>query len=328
MTATLGEALGAVRDARRPGAAGRRPRRGAPRQRLTRRGRQEAGWFWLFISPWVIGFLAFLLGPMIASVWYSLTDWDSFTAPEFVGLDNYVRALTEDPIFWKALWNTLYYAAVSVPLGMAIGLYLANLLNKQVRFRKLWRTLIYLPTLVPLVATAMVFKMVLAPSGPLNDLLGVFGISGPQWLLDPNWVKPALVVLSVWGAGGATVLLLSAMNGIPREFYEAAEIDGAGPVRQFWAITFPQITPVLFFNLVMGLIGAFQIFSQVYILTGGGPNNSSQTVVPLLFREAFEFYHFGYASAIAWLLFVVIIGFTAIAFGTSRKWVFYETEVR
>ncbi|MEV3935835.1 sugar ABC transporter permease [Glycomyces sp. NPDC049804] len=295
---------------------------------MSRRSKKEALYFWLFISPWLIGFVGFLLGPMIASVYISLTEWDSFTPPEWVGLENYKEALTEDPIFWKALWNTFYYALISVPLGLVIGTWLANLLNKRVQGRKLFRTFIYLPTLVPLVATAMVFKMVLAPSGPLNDLLGWFGISGPDWLLDENWVKPALIVLSAWGAGGATVLLLSAMNGIPRELYEAAEIDGAGSFRQFWSVTFPQITPVIFFNLIMGLIGSFQIFSQVYILTAGGPDNASQMMVPLLFEEAFGFYHFGYASAVAWLLFVVIMLFTAVAFRTSRKWVFYETEVR
>ncbi|WP_125776609.1 carbohydrate ABC transporter permease [Antribacter gilvus] len=328
MTADTGEVLGAVR-ATSPHRAEDAPTRRTPlRPRLTRRGRIEAGYFWLFISPWLIGFVGFLLGPMISSVYISLTEWDSFTDPVFVGLDNYTEALTGDPVFWKALWNTFFYAAVSVPVGLAIGVWLANLLNKKVRGRKFFRTLIYLPTLVPLVATAMVFKMVLAPSGPLNDLLGLFGVDGPNWLLDPTWVKPGLIVLSTWGAGAATVLLLSAMNGIPREFYEAAEIDGAGPIRQFWSITFPMITPIIFFNLIMGLIGAFQIFSQVYILTDGGPDNASLTVVPLLFREAFGFYHLGYASAVAWLLFVVIIGFTILAFRTARGWVFYETEVR
>ncbi|MEU4286740.1 sugar ABC transporter permease [Kribbella sp. NPDC026596] len=290
--------------------------------------RREALWFYLFASPWIIGFVVFLLGPMLASVYISLTDWDSFTAPKWVGLDNYTRLLTEDPVFWKALWNTFYYAAISVPLGLVIGLWLANLLNKQVRARKVFRTLIYLPTLVPLVATAMIFKMVLAPSGPLNDVLGWFGIPGPSWLLESGWVKPALILLSVWGAGGATVLLLAAMKGIPRELYEAAEVDGAGPVRQFWSITVPQLTPIIFFNLVMGLIGAFQVFSQVYILTKGGPNNASQMMVPLLFDEAFSFYHLGYASAISWLLFAVILVFTLLAFRTARRWVFYETEVK
>jgi multiple sugar transport system permease protein len=290
--------------------------------------RREALSFYLFVSPWVIGFVVFLLGPMIASIYLSLTDWDSFTPPKWVGLDNYVRLLTDDPVFWKALWNTFYYAAISVPLGLGIGLWLANLLNKQVRARKVFRTLIYLPTLVPLVATAMIFKMVLAPSGPLNDFLGLFGIPGPSWLLEAAWVKPALILLSVWGAGGATVLLLAAMKGIPRELYEAAEVDGAGPVRQFWSITIPQLTPIIFFNLVMGLIGAFQVFSQVYILTKGGPDNASQTMVPLLFNEAFSFYHMGYASAISWLLFAVILVFTLLAFRTARRWVFYETEVK
>jgi multiple sugar transport system permease protein len=290
--------------------------------------RREALWFYLFASPWIIGFVVFLLGPMLASVYISLTDWDSFTPPKWVGLQNYTRLLTEDPVFWKALWNTFYYAAISVPLGIGIGLWLANLLNKQVRARKVFRTLIYLPTLVPLVATAMIFKMVLAPSGPLNDVLGWAGLPGPSWLLESVWVKPALILLSVWGAGGATVLLLAAMKGIPRELYEAAEVDGAGPVRQFWSITVPQLTPIIFFNLVMGLIGAFQVFSQVYILTKGGPNNASQMMVPLLFDEAFSFYHLGYASAISWLLFAVILVFTLLAFRTARRWVFYETEVK
>jgi multiple sugar transport system permease protein len=295
---------------------------------LSKRRRQEALWFYLFVSPWIIGFLVFLLGPMISSIYLSMTDWDSFTPAKWVGFDNYRRPLTEDPVFFKALGNTFYYAAVSVPLGLVLGLWFANLLNKQVRGRKLFRTLIYLPTLVPLVATAMIFKMVLAPSGPANDLLGLFGIRGPAWLLEGEWVKPALILLSVWGAGGATVLLLAAMKGIPRELYEAAEVDGAGPVQQFWSITFPQLTPIIFFNLVMGLIGAFQVFSQVYILTKGGPDNASQTMVPLLFDQAFNFYHMGYASAISWLLFLVILGFTVVAFRTARNWVFYETEVK
>ncbi|MFI5734893.1 carbohydrate ABC transporter permease [Kribbella sp. NPDC051587] len=295
---------------------------------LSKLRRREALWFYLFASPWIIGFVVFLLGPMVASIYFSLTDWDSFTPPKWVGLDNYRRLLTDDPVFWKALWNTFYYAAISVPLGLVLGLWLANLLNKRVRMRKLFRTLIYLPTLVPLVATAMIFKMVLAPSGPLNDLLGLAGIPGPSWLLEAAWVKPALILLSVWGAGGATVLLLAAMKGIPRELYEAAEVDGASSIRQFWSITVPQLTPIIFFNLIMGLIGAFQVFSQVYILTKGGPNNASQTMVPLLFDQAFSFYHLGYASALSWLLFAVIMVFTLIAFRSARRWVFYETEVR
>jgi multiple sugar transport system permease protein len=203
------------------------------------------------------------------------------------------------------------------------------MLNKKIVFRKFFRTLVYLPHLIPIVAVALIFKMVLAPdAGPLNQALALIGIDGPNWLLDPTWVKPALVLMSLWQAGGGTILLLAGMNGIPKEFYEAAEIDGAGSLQQFWKITFPQLTPVIFFNLIMGIIGAFQIFAQVFILTSGGPDNASQMAVPMLFDEAFNFYHMGYASALAWLLFIVIMIFTAIAFGTSGKWVFYETEVR
>ena len=300
--------------------------------RLSKRRRQEALWFYLFVSPWIIGFLVFLLGPMLSSLYLSMTNWDSFTPAKWVGFDNYKTALTEDPVFWKALWNTVYYAAISVPLCLLLGLWFANLLNKQIRGRKLFRTLIYLPTLVPLVATALIFKIVLAPNGPLNRLLGLVGIDGPAWLLEEAWVKPALILLSVWGAGSATVLFLAAMRGIPRELYEAAEMDGASPTRQFWSITVPQLTPIIFFNLVMGLIAAFQVFSQVYVITGpslrGGPNYASTTVVMMLFDQAFSFYHMGYASALSWLLFLVILGFTIIAFQTARRWVFYESEVK
>jgi multiple sugar transport system permease protein len=291
--------------------------------------RKEARLFYLFISPWIIGFLGLLVGPMIYSIYLSFTDWDMFTTPTWVGLQNYKDLLFEDPIFWKVIWNTFYYALISVPLSMALSLFLANMLNKKIVFRKFFRTLVYLPHLIPIVAVALIFKMVLAPdAGPLNQALALIGIDGPNWLLDPTWVKPALVLMSLWQAGGGTILLLAGMNGIPKEFYEAAEIDGAGSLQQFWKITFPQLTPVIFFNLIMGIMGAFQIFAQVFILTSGGPDNASQMAVPMLFDEAFNFYHMGYASALAWLLFIVIMIFTAIAFGTSGKWVFYETEVR
>lgn len=300
-----------------------------PKARPSAMRRKEARFFWLFISPWIIGFVVFLLGPMLASIYLSFTDWDSFTDPNWVGVANYVRLFTEDEIFHKSLWNTFYFAFFSVPLGMAIALFLAALLNKEMKGRKLFRTLVYLPHLVPIVAVALIFQMVLAPdSGPLNRFLAVFGVDGPAWLFDSDWVKPAIILLSLWQAGGATVLLLAGMKGIPQEFYEAAEIDGASGMRQFWSITFPQLTPIIFFNLIMGIIGAFQVFAQVYILTQGGPDNASQMVVPLLFNEAFRNYRMGYASAISWVLFLIVMALTVLAFATSRKWVFYETEVK
>ncbi|WP_240811228.1 carbohydrate ABC transporter permease [Brachybacterium sp. SGAir0954] len=312
-------------------AAGREsaPGRRRPRPRLAPHRRREALFFYLFISPWAIGFLVFLLGPMIFSFYLSFTDWDSFTAPVWVGLDNYITLLTDDPIFLKVMGNTAFYSLISVPLGMVVSLFIANLLNKKVRFRKLFRTLVYLPHLIPIVAVALIFQMVFAPeAGPLNQALALIGIEGPNWLMDARWVKPALILMSLWQAGGGTILLLAGMNGIPKELYEAAEIDGASGFRQFWSVTFPQLTPVIFFNLIMGIIGSFQVFAQVFILTGGGPDNASQMAVPMLFDEAFRFYHMGYGSAIAWILFVVIMIFTAIAFATSGRWVFYESEVR
>ena len=302
---------------------------GPGKPRPSRMRRKEAGFFWLFISPWIFGFVVFLLGPMLASVYLSFTDWDSFTDPNWVGLGNYAKLISEDTVFHKAVWNTLYFAFFSVPLGMGIALWLAALLNRKMKARKIFRTLIYLPHLVPIVAVALIFQMLLAPdAGPVNRLLALVGVEGPAWLLDSEWVKPAIILLSLWQAGGATVLLLAGMKGIPQEFYEAAEIDGASSLRQFWSITFPQLTPIIFFNLIMGIIGAFQVFAQVYILTQGGPDNASQMLVPLLFTEAFRNYHMGYASAISWLLFLMVMALTVIAFSTSRKWVFYETEVK
>ncbi|MFC0672679.1 carbohydrate ABC transporter permease [Brachybacterium hainanense] len=320
-----------VLDAAAPPGPGRIPAPGGrqPRATMPPHRRREALLFYLFISPWVIGFLVFLLGPMLFSIYLSFTEWDSFTAPQWVGLQNYITLLTDDPIFWKVMGNTAYYAIISVPLGMVVSLFIANLLNKRVRFRKLFRTLVYLPHLIPIVAVALIFQMVFAPeAGPLNQFLALFGITGPHWLMDAAWVKPALILMSLWQAGGGTILLLAGMNGIPKELYEAAEIDGASSMRQFWAVTFPQLTPVIFFNLIMGIIGSFQVFAQVFILTGGGPDNASQMAVPMLFDEAFRFYHMGYGSAIAWILFVVIMLFTALAFATSGRWVFYESEVR
>lgn len=297
--------------------------------KMPKHRRREALTFYLFISPWVIGFLAFMLGPMVLSIYLSFTEWDTFTPPTWVGLQNYTTLLFDDPVFKKVMWNTFFYSAISVPASMLVALFLANLMNKKIVLRKFFRTLIYLPHLIPLVAVALIFQMVLAPeAGPLNQALSWIGITGPDWLNDPNWVKPALILMSLWQAGGGTVLLLAGMNGIPKDFYEAAELEGASSLRQFWSITFPQLTPVIFFNLIMGIIGSFQVFAQVFILTSGGPDNASQMAVPMLFDQAFTFYNMGYGSAIAWLLFIVIMAFTAVAFATSGRWVFYETEVR
>lgn len=304
--------------------SGRYPRR-------KRRGpRRETLLFYGFISPWIIGFIVFTAIPMLASLGLSFTDWDSFQAPAFVGFANYVRLFSTDPLFWKSLTNTLYFAAVSVPLTLVFALFLASLLSKPIKGARFFRTIVYLPALVPLVAAAMIFRWLLAPdTGPINGFLAVFGIQGPAWLLDANWVIPGIILLAVWQVGIGTILLIAALQGVPSEFYEAARIDGASRTQLFWKISVPMVTPILFFNLITGMIGAFQVFSQVYVLTNGasGPNNASLMMVPYVYDNAFRFYHMGYASALAWVLFVIILIFSTIVLKTSKRWVFYESDV-
>jgi multiple sugar transport system permease protein len=307
------------------------PTRLAARRRVSRRSRRQTRAFFIFISPWLVGFLVFTAIPMVWSLWVSLTDWDSFQAPTFIGLDNYIRLLSADSLFWAALRHTLYFAAVSVPLSLLIALGLSSLLARQFRGARFFRTVIYIPALVPLVAAAMIFQWLLAPeAGPINKALAIFGIDGPAWLLDANWVIPGIILLSLWQVGAGTILLIAALQGVPTELYEAAGLDGASKAKQFWNISVPLVTPVLFFNLITGMISAFQVFSQVYVLTGGksGPNNASLMLVPYVYDNAFRYYHMGYASAVAWALFVVIMAFSAVVIRSSNAWVFYETEVR
>jgi len=291
--------------------------------------KREAIWFYIMISPWVIGFLVFTLGPMIYSLYLSFTSWDLFTSPQFIGFKNFIDLFTKDRVFWKTVKNTFYYAFLSVSIGMVASLFIAYFLNKPLRGMRTYRTLLYIPATVPVVASSLIFIKLLAPdTGLVNRFLALFGINGPPWLLHPAWVKPALILMSLWGVGVGVTLLLAGMKGIPVEFYEAAAIDGASSRQVFFKITLPLLSPVIFFNLVMGLIGSFQTFTEVYILTRGGPNNASQMIVPLLFDNAFRWYKMGYASAIAWVLFAICIVFTAVIFRSSRLWVYYESEVK
>jgi multiple sugar transport system permease protein len=282
-------------------------------------------WFYIFISPWLFGFLALTLGPILFSIYMSFTDWDLFQAPDFIGIGNYKKIFTHDPLFWKSVGNTVYYAFISIPLGMLLSLWIAYYLNKKLKGITFFRVLYYLPSVVPVVASSLLFVRLLAPNtGLINRGLALIGIDGPNWLLDPDWVKPALIVMSLWGVGGGVVLLLAGMKGIPGELLEAAAIDGAGPRKAFLFVTLPMITPIIFFNLVTGLIGALQTFAQVYIVTSGGPDNASQMIVPYLFENAFKFYKMGYASAIAWVLFLMILLLTLLVFRSSALWVYYE----
>lgn len=290
--------------------------------------RKEAFWFYVAISPWVLGFLIFTLWPMIYSFYLSFNEWDLFQAPEWVGLANYVKLVTRDNIFRKAVVNTIYYAGLAIPLSMAASVGIAYLLNKPLRGMRFFRTLYYIPSLVPAVASSLVFQRLLAPDVGLNQALALVGIDGPAWLLSAQWVKAGLVIMSLWGVGGGIVLLLAGMQGIPDEYYEAAALDGANTSQMFFRITLPMLSPVIFFNLVTGIIGALKTFAQVYIMTSGGPNNASLMIVPYLFDNAFRFYHMGYASSIAWILFVLILLLTLLVFRSSSAWVYYESQVK
>ncbi|MCL4541471.1 MAG: sugar ABC transporter permease [Chloroflexi bacterium] len=280
----------------------------------------------LFISPWIFGFLAFQVYPIIASLYYSFTNYTVLKPPVFIGTLNYVD-LFKDPLVRIALGNTLYLTLVGVPFSTVIAIGLALLLNVKVRGQALFRTVFYLPTVVPVVATSALFLWILNPQfGLINEFLALFGIVGPGWLATPLWAKPALILLQIWGVGGSMVIYLASLQDVPAELHEAAQIDGAGAIRRTFTITLPLITPVIFFNVVVGLIGYFQYFTQAYIMTQGGPANSTLVYALYLYNNAFEYFHMGYASALAWVLFIIILAATMLLFRTAGRWVFYAGQ--
>jgi len=283
---------------------------------------------YLCISPWIIGFLVFTLGAMLASLGISFLRTDMLTETRFVGLDNY-RKMISDSLVRKSLINTAYYSFAMVPLGTIIALLIALLLNQGVKLQGTFRTIYYLPSIVSGVAVAVLWAWLYNPElGLINAVLAKFGIQGPRWIYSTRWAMPSMIIMSLWGAGGSMLIFLAGLQSIPTMLYEAATIDGAGPWRRFWHITLPLLTPTIFFSVVMRIIGSWQIFTQAYVMTAGGPNNATLTVVLYLYRKAFEQFHFGYASAIAWVLFFIILGFTLLIFKSSELWVFYESEVK
>ena len=296
------------------------------KKRLGKLARKEAIDCYLFISPWIIGFLIFTLGPMLFSVFLSFCRWDIFTPAQFIGLGNY-RKLAAEPLFVKSLANTLFYTAFAVPLGVAGALGLSVLLNQKIRGITVYRTIYYLPAVVSGVAVALLWRWIFNPDfGVLNAILsGVFHVANPPyWLWDEQWSKPSLILMSLWGIGGGMVIFLAGLQGIPEQLYEAAQIDGASVIQRFRHITLPMLSPVIFFNLIMGIIGSFQVFVQVYIMTGGGPANSTLFYVLYLFNNGFQFFKMGYASALAWVLFVIILAVTLVQFKLAGRWVYYE----
>lgn len=299
-----------------------KPRRVSRRNGLARR---EALAFYLCIAPWLLGLLLFVLGPMIASLAISLTRWDLLSPAQFVGLRNYRRAFTADPLFWQSLKVTAVYTGVYVPVELVGGLLLALIMNQKLRLLGVFRTIYYLPSVLPGVAFVVLWMWILHPDvGLVNTVLGWVGIDGPRWLADPHWALPALLMMSLWGLGRSMVIYLASLQGVPRHLHEAAAIDGASSWQAFWSVTLPMLTPTIFFNLVLSIISTFQTFASAFVATDGGPLDSTLFYVLYLFRQAFQFFNMGYASALAWVLFVIVFVLTLLIVRSSDRWVYYE----
>lgn len=297
---------------------------------MTYRERRQLFTGLAFTSLWIVGLTVFTGYPVIASLYYSFCDYSILTSPVWCGVENYTQ-LVRDELFWKSLGNTLVFAALSVPLGTIVSLSLALLLNADVRGKRVFRTLFYLPSIVPVVASMMLWMWLLNGQYGLINLalrpvLGLVGVEPPLWLTDPAWTKPALVLMSLWGTGNAMIIYLAGLQNVPRELYEAAAIDGASGWRRFWHVTLPMISPVVYFNVVMGLIGSLQVFTQAFIMGGGtdgSPARSTLFYTLHLFATAFYDLRMGYASAMAYVLFVIIAALTWLATRLSRDRVNY-----
>lgn len=291
--------------------------------------KQEEVAGWVFASPWIIGFLFFTAGPMLASAAFSLTDWDILQPMRWVGLENYRRALFNDELVWQSLKVTTVYAFVSVPLQIIFGLAVALLLNTKIRGLQFYRTIYYLPSVLSGVAVALLWRWIFSPDfGLINSFLASFGIRGPGWLGDSEWALPSLILMSLWYVGGGIIVYLAGLQGVPTELYEAAEVDGASSWSQLVHVTIPMITPVLFYQLVTGIIAALQVFTQALIMTNGGPHDATLFYMLYLYRNAFQYFKMGYASVLAWVLFVYILLLTILVFRSSQLWVFYSGEAR
>lgn len=279
-----------------------------------------------FSSPWIIGLSVFLIYPLLAALYYSLCDYSVLLPPVFVGFDNYIE-LFQDKLFWKSLWNTTFFALGSVSLSVVVALTLAILLNSRVKGLSFYRTVFFLPSLMPLVAGSILwFTMYAGQGGIINTLLAKIGIDGPAWLNDPNWAKPALIFMAVWGAGNSMVIFLAGLQDVPTSLYEASIIDGANWYQRLFNVTLPMISPVIYFNVVMGIIGGFQAFVQPLIMTDatGKPEQSTLFYVLNLYNVGFQDLRMGYASAMAWVLFIIILALTYAATTLSKRWVTYD----
>ena len=286
-----------------------------------------------FLSPWIIGFLAFYVYPMLATLYYSFTHYDILSPPKWVGLSNYKFMFTNDPQFWQAMRNTLWMIIVAVPLQVAFAIGTAMVLTRPKRGKGVYRTLFFLPTMVPVVAATLGFVFLLNPSGPLDHVLGFLHVPKPLWFEDPTWAKPGLVMLGLWTIGNTMIIFLASLLDVPKQLYEAADLEGATAWQRFRYVTLPMISPVIFFAVITGVIYGFQYFTEGFVASGGqqslgDPQGSLLFYPTWLYSQGFQFFHMGYASAMAWMLFLITLIFTLILIRTSRRWVHYQGMFR
>ena len=289
----------------------------------TRRSRQNLMGY-LFISPFILGVLLWFIVPALTAAWLTFYDWNLIRQPIFIGFKNFTRVV-KDPLFYQSLKVTALYTVISVPLGLVLSFLVALLLNNKVRGMAIYRTIFYLPSIVPAVANAVLWTFIFNTDfGLLNGGLAMLGINKISWLQDPDWAMPALILMSLWGIGGGMVIYLAGLQGVPQQLYEAAEIDGAGSWDRLLNVTIPMMSPVIFFNLIMGIIGSFQVFTAGFLITSGGPQNATLFYVLYTYRTAISYFDMGYAAVLAWILFFIILGLTALVFRYVGRMVYYE----
>lgn len=297
-----------------------------PRSRgLSRQRRQEALWGIACVAPALLGFLIWQLGPIIASLLIAFTDWNIAGTPEWIGLQNFERMFTQDPLFWQSLRVTAVYTLGSVPLSIVFAFFLAILLNQKVRGLAIFRTIFYLPSIVPVIAASVLWLWLFNPDfGLLNAAADLLHLPRSQWIYGEGSVIPSLILMSLWAVGPMMIIFLAGLQGVPRQLYEAVDVDGGNALHKLWHITIPMVTPTILFNLVLSIIGTMQTFTQAYVMTQGGPNNGSLFFVLYLYRKAFQESDMGYASALAWVLFILIAILSFLVLRTSSRWVYYE----
>ena len=297
-----------------------------PRSRgLSRQRRQEALWGIACVAPALLGFLIWQLGPIIASLLIAFTDWNIAGTPEWIGLQNFERMFAQDPLFWQSLRVTAVYTLGSVPLSIVFAFFLAILLNQKVRGLAIFRTIFYLPSIVPVIAASVLWLWLFNPDfGLLNAAADLLHLPRSQWIYGEGSVIPSLILMSLWAVGPMMIIFLAGLQGVPRQLYEAVDVDGGNALHKLWHITIPMVTPTILFNLVLSIIGTMQTFTQAYVMTQGGPNNGSLFFVLYLYRKAFQESDMGYASALAWVLFILIAILSFLVLRTSSRWVYYE----